>query len=66
MQLEDEISHNLAQKAEKQFSHPHRKEMLLEVLGHYFVDKYLSHIQHKPELLVGFMAVFYKINDIVN
>ncbi|CAG5136649.1 unnamed protein product [Candidula unifasciata] len=49
--LEDEISHSLAQKAEKQFSHPHRKEMLLEVLGPYFVEKYLTHIQRKPEVL---------------
>ncbi|GFO41253.1 hypothetical protein PoB_006775800 [Plakobranchus ocellatus] len=49
--LEDEISHNLAQKAEKQFGHPQRKEMLMEVLGKHFVEKYLSHVQRNPEHL---------------
>ncbi|KAK3710497.1 hypothetical protein RRG08_021313 [Elysia crispata] len=49
--LEEEISHNLAQKAEKQFGHPQRKEMLMEVLGKHFVEKYMSHIQRNPEVL---------------
>ncbi|KAH9512915.1 hypothetical protein Btru_036992 [Bulinus truncatus] len=49
--LEEEISHSLAQKVEKQFNQPQRKEMLLEVLGKHFVDKYLSHVQRNPEML---------------
>ncbi|KAK6967406.1 hypothetical protein BgiMline_027221 [Biomphalaria glabrata] len=49
--LEEEICHNLAQKVEKQFHQPQRKEMLLEVLGKHFVEKYLSHVQRNPEML---------------
>ncbi|CAL1547704.1 unnamed protein product [Lymnaea stagnalis] len=49
--LEEEISHSLAQKVEKQFSQPQRKEMLMEVLGRHFVEKYLSHVQRNPEIL---------------
>ncbi|RUS81425.1 hypothetical protein EGW08_010809 [Elysia chlorotica] len=49
--LEEEVSHNLAQKAEKQFGHPQRKEMLMEVLGKHFVEKYMSHVQRNPEVL---------------
>ena len=49
--LEAEVSHNLAGKAEKQFNHPQRKEMLLEVLGKHFIEKYLSHVKRNPENL---------------
>ncbi|XP_035828352.1 uncharacterized protein LOC101850990 [Aplysia californica] len=49
--LEEEVSHNLAQKAEKQFNHPQRKEMLMDVLGKHFVEKYLAHVQRTPDLL---------------
>ena len=52
-QLEEEVSHHLAQKAEKQFGNPERKEMLLEVLGRHFVEKYLSHVQRDPDVLVS-------------
>ena len=51
--LEAEISHNLAGKVEKQFNNPQRKEMLLEVLGRHFVEKYLSHVKRNPEHLEG-------------
>ncbi|KAK7088191.1 uncharacterized protein [Littorina saxatilis] len=49
--LESHVASALAERVERQFSHPQRKEMLLELLGHHFVDTYLSHVPRNPQVL---------------
>lgn len=49
--LEKHVALALASRVERQFSHPQRKEMLLELLGKHFVDTYLSHIPRNPQVL---------------
>ena len=43
----------LAGRVERQFGHPQRKEMLMELLGRHFVDMYLNHVERDPQVLVG-------------
>ena len=52
-QLESHVAAMLADRVERQFSHPQRKEMLLELLGRHFVDTYLSHVERNPQALVS-------------
>ncbi|KAK7475022.1 hypothetical protein BaRGS_00033703 [Batillaria attramentaria] len=49
--LEGRVAQLLATRVERQFSHPQRKEMLLELLGRHFVDTYLSHVKRDPQVL---------------
>lgn len=49
--MEDRISQVLAQRVEKQFLKPERKEALLQILGQDFVDKYLPTAKHNPWVL---------------
>ncbi|XP_052270374.1 uncharacterized protein LOC127871467 isoform X3 [Dreissena polymorpha] len=50
-QIEDRISFILAQRVEKQFLKPERKEALLQLLGQDFVDKYLPTARRNPWVL---------------
>lgn len=47
-QIEDRIGQVLAQRVEKQFLKPDRKEALLQILGQDFTDKYLPTAKRNP------------------
>ncbi|KAL8583033.1 hypothetical protein ACOMHN_051197 [Nucella lapillus] len=49
--LEGHVAKALAGRVERQFAHPQRKEMLLELLGRHFVDTYLAHVERNPQIL---------------
>ncbi|XP_053375803.1 uncharacterized protein LOC123533294 isoform X1 [Mercenaria mercenaria] len=49
--IEDRISQVLAQRVEKQFLKPERKEALLQILGQDFTDKYLPTAKRNPWVL---------------
>ncbi|XP_052800410.1 uncharacterized protein LOC128231514 isoform X2 [Mya arenaria] len=50
-QIEDRIAYIMAQRVEKQFLKPERKEALLSLLGQDFTDKYLPSARRNPWVL---------------
>ena len=51
--MEERISQVLANRVEKQFQKPDRKEALLQLLGQDFTDQYLPNAQRNPGILVN-------------
>jgi len=48
----------LAQRVEKQFLKPDRKEALLTILGQDFTDKYLPTARRNPWVLVSVLVLY--------
>ncbi|KAK6190965.1 hypothetical protein SNE40_002721 [Patella caerulea] len=49
--LEAKLATELATRVEKQFDHPERREMLLDLLGNEFLQEFLPNVQRNPHLL---------------
>ena len=50
------LSLDLAQAVRQQFSNPHRKQMIIELLGSQFKRSYLADENDSPSILVIFLV----------
>ena len=50
--MEEKLCTGLAEKVDKQLTHPKRRQVLFELLGKDFVQKYFSDKENNPGLLV--------------
>lgn len=53
LQLEEGVAEGLAQRVQKQFNHPERREMIFQLLGQNFIKSYFPSEMPNPQLLVN-------------
>lgn len=56
-QINDMLSLDLAQAVRAQFNNPHRKQMIIELLGSQFKRSYLADDDDNPHLLVNLILI---------
>lgn len=53
------LSLDLAQAVRQQFSNPHRKQMIIELLGSQFKRSYLAEENDSPSILVNLIYLVF-------
>ena len=51
-QVEEKMCATFAMKVEKQLTHPKRRQVIFELLGSQFVDRYFPEMENDPNVLV--------------
>ena len=52
LQVSEKLCRMLAERVTKQLSNPSRRQMMFSLLGEDFVQRYFSHLENDPSLLV--------------
>ena len=57
------LSLDLAQAVRSQFNNPHRKQMIIELLGSQFKRSYLAEENDSPSILVSFSSCKFNFRN---
>ena len=61
-QINDILSIDLAKAVRQQFNNPHRKQMIIELLGEQFKRSYLAEEVDNPHILVSNLCIYKRRN----